>query len=177
MPNRSLFALIVVIAGLTVSMLGSVATADAASCSRATASVSRARVASARTTTLCLLNRIRRAHGLRPFAASTKLRRAATNHSVSMVHARYFSHGNYIGRILKSGYAAGALGWAFGENIAWGPGRRSSPARIVRAWMNSPPHKHNILTARFRHIGIGIANGTPRGGRGGTYTTDFGARS
>jgi uncharacterized protein YkwD len=175
MPNRSLLALIAVIAGLTVSM-GSVATADAASCARASASVSRARVAGARTTTLCLLNRIRRANGLRPFAASTKLRRAATNHSVSMVRSRYFSHGNYIGRILQSGYAAGALGWAFGENIAWGPGRRSSPARIVRAWMNSPPHKANILTARFRHIGIGIANGTPRGGRGGTYTTDFGAR-
>jgi uncharacterized protein YkwD len=35
----------------------------------------------------------------------------------------------------------------------------------------------NILTPRFRHSGVGVAIGTPRGaGAGATYTHDFGAR-
>jgi uncharacterized protein YkwD len=93
-----------------------------------------------------------------------------------MVRGHYFAHGNYLSRILRTGYTAGALSWTVGENLAWGAGTRSSPARIVNAWMHSAPHRANILTGRFRHIGIGIAKGTPRGGSGGTYTTDFGAR-
>lgn len=175
MSRRSPLALIIVVAALAVGLF-SASTAGAASCSRASASVASAGVKNARATTLCLLNRIRRQHGLRPFAASAPLTRVARGHSVSMVHSHYFSHGNFIARLLGSGYAKGALGWAFGENIAWGPGRRSSPAWIVNAWMHSPPHRANILTGRFSHIGIGIAKGTPRGGRGGTYTTDFGSR-
>jgi uncharacterized protein YkwD len=43
--------------------------------------------------------------------------------------------------------------------------------------MNSPPHRANILSGSFRSIGIGVASGTPVGGGGGTYTTDFGRRS
>ena len=42
--------------------------------------------------------------------------------------------------------------------------------------MNSPGHRANILSRSFRHIGIGIASGTPVGTGGGTYTTDFGRR-
>src|SRR2546427_115710 len=42
----------------------------------------------------------------------------------------------------------------------------------------APPPGQNILTRRFREIGIGIAQGTPESGYpdGATYTTDFGAR-
>ena len=46
--------------------------------------------------------------------------------------------------------------------------------------MHSPGHRANILDRRFADIGIGVATGAPiaRGGeRGGTYVTDFGARS
>jgi len=64
-----------------------------------------------------------------------------------------------------------------GENIAYGSGDRSSPRSIGAAWMNSPPHRANILRASFREIGIGLASGTPVSVRGATYTTDFGQRS
>ncbi|MEA2391126.1 MAG: hypothetical protein QOK31_1235, partial [Solirubrobacteraceae bacterium] len=37
-------------------------------------------------------------------------------------------------------------------------------------------HRANILRGSFREIGIGIALGTPAGGSGATYTTDFGAK-
>jgi uncharacterized protein YkwD len=47
---------------------------------------------------------------------------------------------------------------------------------MVRAWMDSPGHRTNILNRRFRDIGIGIVVGTPSGPGGATYTTDFGTR-
>ena len=45
--------------------------------------------------------------------------------------------------------------------------------------MASPGHRHNILTGRFREIGIGVAASSPvsTGNRGATYTTTFGSRS
>jgi uncharacterized protein YkwD len=102
-----------------------------------------------------------------------------------MVAEHFFGHvapnGSTLrARVSASGYLRGARAWSAGENIAWGAGRDATPASIVRAWMNSPGHRENILTAGFRDIGIGIALGAP-GGAGGlraaTYTTEFGSRS
>ena len=66
-----------------------------------------------------------------------------------------------------------------GENLAWGSGERSTPRSIVRAWMNSAGHRHNILNGRFREIGIGVVDSSPvsTANRGATYTTTFGSRS
>jgi uncharacterized protein YkwD len=41
--------------------------------------------------------------------------------------------------------------------------------------MASPPHRRNVLNRRFRHVGIGIAPGTPFGETGATFTADFGS--
>jgi uncharacterized protein YkwD len=149
------------------------ASADAA-CRNAGRAVTGTRIASARTATLCELNRIRRAHHLRPFRSIARLARAARGHSLGMVRHHVFAHGSFVSRLRA--YIAGARSYLVGENIAYGRGAGSSPRRILRLWMNSPPHRRNILTGRFRDIGIGIAAGTPYGGRGGTYTTDFGRR-
>jgi uncharacterized protein YkwD len=147
-----------------------------APCAGARADLNGRQLDVARRATLCLLNKIRRAHGLRPLAEDPRLEVAAWRHSRDMVHRRYFDHGDYIGRIASSGYLAGARTWRVGENIAWGGGFRQTPAAIVDMWMHSPPHRHNILTASFRQIGVGVARGTPTGYTGGTYTTDFGAK-
>ena len=45
---------------------------------------------------------------------------------------------------------------------------------MVGAWMHSAPHRANILDGRFTMIGIGVALGSPAGGGGATYSTDFG---
>ena len=72
----------------------------------------------------------------------------------------------------------GLTRWAYGENIAWGADWRGSPAAIVEAWMDSPPHRANILNRSFREVGVGFDTGTPGGDRapGGIYTVDFGLR-
>ena len=46
----------------------------------------------------------------------------------------------------------------------------------MRAWMNSPGHKENILDPEYREIGIGIVAGNPSTatGAGATYANAFG---
>jgi uncharacterized protein YkwD len=135
-----------------------------------------------RRATLCLLNTQRAAHGLSPLRLSSELSTAARRHSLAMVSKRFFSHtspggATFLDRIKATGYLSGARSWNVGENIAYGSGRLSTPRAITRAWMNSPGHRANILSSAFRAIGIGIVSGTPVGGGGATYTTDFGRRS
>jgi uncharacterized protein YkwD len=129
--------------------------------------------------TLCLLNRIRRSHGLHRLRENKRLSRASQRHSNSMVRTKVFAHGNFVGRIKSAHYMSGARAWSVGENIAWGSYDYATPRAIVSSWMHSPPHRANILSSRFREIGIGVARGAPVRGMGNaaTYATDFGARS
>jgi uncharacterized protein YkwD len=135
-------------------------------------------VADAKASTVCLLNDIRRSKGLRPFRLNGKLSRASQHHTNAMTVHHFFAHGNFVGRIRNASYLKGARGWTVGENIAWGSWDYATPASIVDGWMHSPPHRANILNARFREIGIGVSRGAPVGGmdRAATYGTDFGTR-
>ena len=136
--------------------------------------------------TLCLLNAQRARYGVRPLRMSAQLSEAARRHAADMERRHYFSHvsldgTDFVKRIRRTGYLRRAGSWYVGENLAWGAGpNRSSPRGIVAAWMNSPPHRHNILEARFREIGIGVVVGAPRRNvfslPAGTYATSFGSR-
>ena len=139
-----------------------------------------------RTATLCLLNEERASRGLKPLKSSTALRRAAQKHSLLMVRERFFDHvspnGSTLLNRVKRGtsYLRGALNFTLGENIAWGSGHLATPQQTVETWMNSAPHRRNILNRRFRHVGVGVAMGAPEDGIGdaaATYTTDFGTRA
>lgn len=136
--------------------------------------------------TLCLLNKQRAAHGLRPFRVSGALRKAAVRHSRDMARRDFFSHtspGNvsFADRIQRARYRPRGS-WSVGENIAWGSGHLATPKSIVRGWMNSPGHRANILNGRFRAIGVGVARGVPYAASasvdraGALYTTDFGSK-
>jgi uncharacterized protein YkwD len=133
--------------------------------------------------TLCLLNAQRTARGVHPVHPNRALRHSARRYARAMVSNRFFSHvgpnGQTLGaRMSRSGYLRGARGRAYGENLAWGAGRQATPAQIVRTWMGSPGHRANILSVRWRHIGIGIAPGAPVAGVGhaASYVTHFGSR-
>jgi uncharacterized protein YkwD len=135
-------------------------------------------LAQSKSSTICLLNDIRRSKGLRPFKLNGKLSRASQRHTNAMTAHKFFAHGNFVGRIRAARYLRGARGWTVGENIAWGSWDYATPKSIVRGWMNSPPHRANILNGKFREIGIGVSRGAPVGGqdRAATYGTDFGTR-
>ena len=100
-----------------------------------------------------------------------------------MVRSSFFSHIEPAGlglvqRVRRAGYLSGAHRWLLGENIGFGKGPQASPLGMVRAWMGSTGHRANVLAPQFREVGLGIVPGTPgrAGGRGATYTGDFGVR-
>jgi uncharacterized protein YkwD len=128
--------------------------------------------------TLCLLNNERRQRGIRPFKDNDRLDKASQRYANYMSRHNIFDHGDFVGRIRAARYLAGARGYTVGENIAWGSWDYATPANIVDGWMHSPGHRANILNARFKEIGLGVARGAPVGGQdqAGTYVTDFGTR-
>lgn len=132
--------------------------------------------------TLCLINGERAAQGLSPVSEQAQLTKASTDFSALMVSEHFFAHVSPDGseltdRLTKAGYLGGPGSWIVGENIAWGESYLATPASIVKAWMESPPHRANILKGDYEEIGLGIVIGTPTTPYpGATYTTDFGRR-
>ncbi len=137
-----------------------------------------------RTSVLCLVNRARARHGIRPLAFNVALRNSASAHSRSMVRSGSLSHYGPHGstpttRIAHSGYLGRTAYYRLAENIATGFGRsRGSPLAIVDCWMHSPEHRRNILDPGLHDFGVGVARGDTLGNHANaaTYTLDFGAR-
>jgi len=132
--------------------------------------------------TLCLVNGERADRGLAPLAPNARLAHAATAYARDLVAGSYFSHTGRDGsgvleRIRRSGYLPRGAAWVLGENLAWGSGGLATPSAIMRAWMNSPGHRENILNPDFREVGVGVVAGNPKAknGVGATYATEFGA--
>ena len=155
-----------------------VAPAAAGACAYENANPNDISLSQAKRTTLCLLNAERRQRGIKAFRDNERLDKASQRHANDMSRRNYFAHGDFVGRIRAAHYLSGARGYTVGENIAWGSWDYATPANIVDGWMHSPGHRANILNARFKEIGLGIARGAPVGGqdRAGTYVTDFGTR-
>jgi uncharacterized protein YkwD len=135
--------------------------------------------------TLCLMNAQRAGYGLRPLRAQSRLAQAAASFANEMVARQFFAHESPSGstplsRIKATRYLRKTITWMVGENIAWGTGRMATPRATVKAWMQSPPHRKNLLDPMYNEVGIGIANGAPQaldaGEQGSTYVTDFGRR-
>lgn len=155
-----------------------------AGCASSSANPHAVAYTAARSATLCLLNRERRKRGLRGLRYNRRLAKAAGRHAWDMVRRGYFSHDSldgrdFVDRIMRTRYVRGGRGgWVLGENLAWGSGDRATPRSIVRAWMNSPGHRRNILNRRFREIGVALVLHAPEHnqGRAATYVTEFGAR-
>jgi uncharacterized protein YkwD len=170
---------IAVLGATVAAALAMPSQALAAGCANANANPNDVSLKAAKAATLCILNHKRRAHGLRQLRDNRRLDRASQRHANDMSARKYFAHGDFLGRIKAARYLEGARSWTVGENIAWGSWDYATPASIVDAWMHSPGHRANILSGRFREIGLGIARGAPASGQNnaGTYVTDFGARS
>ena len=170
----------VLAAALATAVIGVVvaippASADARSaCPGAGARVSRSSSVRIALSTLCLMNVERRRHGRRSLSLEPRLATAAGMHARSMVRSGWFAHGSVATRLRNVGYRSPVVG----ENMAWGIGSLASPRAIMRSWMRSPSHRANILSRRYRAVGIGIARGLPgrRSRRAATYVTDFGSR-
>jgi uncharacterized protein YkwD len=133
----------------------------------------------ARAATLCLLNRERAAEGLPALAMDARLTQAAQLHSDDMGRRDFYAHDNPDGLDFSARVYAEGLppdGTTVAENIHWGTGYLATPKEITRDWMNSPGHRHNILSAEVTHVGVGIGFDAPQPahrGQARVYTTDF----
>ena len=167
--------------GILAVMAIAAQSASAAGCANASKQLGAITIRQARAATFCLLNKQRAANGLVLLKENDQLRKAAREHSQDMVAHHYFSHtdrngGHSWDRAKAAGYTTGYSTWYVSENIYDGTGQAGTPKAALDWWMGSDAHRKNILNAKIRDVGIGIAAGTPHGASGATYTTDFGYR-
>jgi uncharacterized protein YkwD len=133
----------------------------------------------------CLINEERASYGLQPVTPNADLRQAALSHSDEMISQGYFEHTSpagltFIDRIEATGYMQGVRSWEVGENLVSGTGPLSTPQALVTSWMNSPPHRENLLRPTFREIGVAAVAGTPVSGSdltGVTVSSEYGNRT
>ncbi|MEV6790501.1 CAP domain-containing protein [Streptomyces sp. NPDC051320] len=145
----------------------------------ATATAAPERSASARTTpatsseaaaaaaVLSLVNQQRATAGCRPVQANADLAALAGAFSDDMAARGFFDHTDPDGDTpWDRADQAGVKGLG-GENIARG---QADAGAVMKAWMNSPGHRANILDCDYRTLGIGVHFGTG----GPWWTQDFG---
>ena len=100
----------------------------------------------------CLVNWARRQEGRAGLLRRSALRRAAELKGQSVASCGQFSH-TPCGAPITSGVNASGYRYAtFGENLFAATGS-VTPRQVVTAWLNSPPHRANMLSGRFRHVG------------------------
>ncbi|MFD9084691.1 CAP domain-containing protein [Streptomyces erythrochromogenes] len=114
-----------------------------------------------------LVNQERAQAGCGPVRANPPLAALAGAFSKDMAARGFFGHDDPEGNTPWDRAAKAGLSGLGGENIARGQGDAES---VMRAWMNSPGHKANILNCEFRTLGVGahFAAGGP------WWTQDFG---
>ena len=121
---------------------------------------------------LSLINQYRADNGLPALSLSRALGAAANRHSRDMARYNYFSHTlhngtSWLQNIRNYGYGYRT---SLGENIAAG---QSAASATFNQWVNSAPHRRNMLRGNYTAIGIGRAYRSSA--RYGWYwTTTFG---
>ncbi len=132
------------------------------------------------------LNAIRRVHGLLPLRLSGPLSAAADSHSRAMGSFGFFAHSSRDGsafwkRVQRFYGPTGHGTWSVGENLLWSTtGLDASGA--LKLWMASPAHRQNILTPRWREVGLSAVSVPAAPGVFGgrdvvIITSDFGVRT
>ena len=131
------------------------------------------------------INALRGQHGLAPLRFSSRLSAAARAHSNDMAARGYFSHtsanGSSFHRRIARFYPMGrSRYWSVGENLLWSS-PDVAPADALRMWLRSPPHRKNLLTSRWREIGLSAIHvtsgpGVFKNAPVTVLTADFGVR-
>lgn len=103
------------------------------------------------------INAERRANSLSALTESPALTKAAQGLACDNAARRVVGHTGKNGSTLKSRLIAGGYNFSTAaENAAGG---FADPATVTAGWMHSPDHRHNILIAPLRDIGVGVAKG------------------
>ncbi|MFL5617133.1 MAG: CAP domain-containing protein [Gemmatimonadaceae bacterium] len=123
-------------------------------------------------TVFLLTNRERTRASLTPLRRNGELARAAQLQAEQMAAAGKLAHEIPGSRYPTLASRMKLIGYQYrsvGENVAEG---YTSGAALMAGWMTSPPHRANILSARYTETGVGMA----RSKNGRTYTAQVFAR-
>lgn len=98
-------------------------------------------------------NQNRTSRGIAALKWDALLAEAAREHALRMAQRNTLSH-QFPGEpdVATREEQAGARISVAAENVAIGP----SAAAIHAGWMNSPPHRHNLLDPRLNSVGIAV---------------------
>jgi uncharacterized protein YkwD len=108
----------------------------------------------------------------------TKLQRAAALKGQRVASCGQFSHTPCGSAATAAVHEAGYRYATFGENLFVGTWGRISAQDVVSAWLQSPPHRANMLNRSFRDVGVApvLAHGLLDGGDAVVWTATFGSR-
>jgi uncharacterized protein YkwD len=125
----------------------------------------------------CGINVVRRAYGL-PFVKGNVPLNRSSLLKADAVRRCGFTHTpcgmSFSGTFKRAGYLPAR---AFAENLAWGQGEFGSPLQTLQLWLNSPPHRQNLLASRWRDLGIAFERGHMFGRDGvALWVMQFGRR-
>ena len=125
----------------------------------------------------CGVNIVRRAYRLGVVRGNTPLNRSSVL-KANAVRRCGFSHTpcgmSFTYTFRRAGYLPAK---AFGENLAWGQADYGSPLHTLQMWLNSPPHRANLLSGRWRDLGIAVQRGRIFGRDGvSLWVMEFGRR-
>jgi uncharacterized protein YkwD len=118
-------------------------------------------------------NRARQDNGLSPLDQNHRLDLAAEDRVRDMFEKQYWAHVSPTGQ--QASDSAKRTGYAYrliGENIA--KGLFSNDEHLVKAWLNSPGHRENIMKEGFRDIGVAAGRGIIEGQEGWIAVQLFG---
>jgi len=104
----------------------------------------------------------------------SQLRAAARAHSTDEACNGFLSHTGSDGSSVRDRVEREGYSWSWiGENIfATGDTSSGAPQRAFDWWMNSAPHRANLLSPNYTEIGIGYMY-LAGSGYGGYFTADF----
>jgi uncharacterized protein YkwD len=125
----------------------------------------------------CLVNWARKQENRSRLLRRSALTRAAELKGQSVASCGQFSHTPCGSAVVAGVDAAGYRYAMFGENLYAGSWGRATPRDVVSAWLSSPPHRANMLSSTFRHLGAAPvrANGLLGGADAVVWTAAFAA--
>ncbi|MFZ2153450.1 MAG: CAP domain-containing protein [Microgenomates group bacterium] len=110
-------------------------------------------------------NLLRKEAGLPRLVYNPILSQSAASKAADMFAANYWAHNSPSGRTPWDFFKAAGYKYSLaGENLAKDFYDTDS---MMKAWMNSPTHRDNIVNSKYKEIGIGVVNGV----LGGVKTT------
>ena len=106
-------------------------------------------------------NQSRQANGQPALSMNSALSDAARRKAADMFQKDYWAHFAPDGTSPWSFIKAAGYGYSYaGENLAKG---FVSSQDVVTAWMNSPSHRENLLSPKYKDIGFAVAEGKLQG--------------